>query len=772
MLLLRQIIIVFACFQVFLPFLAYAEVVSNSIQQIGTLERTEINGVPVTYYVPSQLPSRLSADGGRIEVGAAPIVMIADPNPSPTLIRIPPPSLGLTAVNRQTTPTSSFVIDYVAAGGADPWNASCLTFPEAAKTSFEAAVNIWAETLVSSVPIRIRACWSTMSGGTLGYAGGGGLYKNFTNVPRANTFYAESLANALSGSDHNASAYDMHITYNSNFSWYYGTDGNTPSNQYDLMSVVLHEIAHGLNFAGSMGYSAGTGSYGYSTIYPDIYDVFVKDGGGNSLIDTGIYVNPSLALGTALVSNDLWFHGSTAMAANGGQRVKLYAPVTWQAGSSYSHVDYTTFAGGRNQLMRYAISAGVSIHNPGPVVRGMLNDMGWTVNLDVTPASFSFTDQTDVALSTPIESNLLTVSDIDTTTGISITGGEYSINGGIYTSTAGTVTNGQTVKVRHTSSSSNSSIINTVLTIGGVSDTFSSTTVAVGGDITPDAFTFTDQTGVALSTVVESNAITVSGINAAANISVTGGEYSIGSGAYTSTAGTVTNGQTVKVRHTSSSSNSTAVDTVLTIGGVSDTFSTTTLANANVDSDGDGVIDPNDGSPNDAKVATPNDVQGNRITVAALTNLQNVVILPDTDSSLPTTGKPDSSAFIFPNGVIKYIVTGTGFGATVTVTLIYPSTIPAGSKVYKITAAGYTEFAGASISGNQVTLTLTDGGSGDADGLANNSIEDPVAVAVPVTSNSGSTGGGGGGGGSFPLGWSSLLLILGLLLKRHRQSSV
>lgn len=103
--------------------------------------------------------------------------------------------------------------------------------------------------------------------------------------------------------------------------------------------------------------------------------------------------------------------------------------------------------------------------------------------------------------------------------------------------------------------------------------------VAAGGaDTTPDAFTFTDVTNQTTSTVVESNAITVAGINAAAAISVTGGEYQIDGGAWTSSAGTVTVGQTVKVRHTTSASNSTATNTVLTIGGVSDTFTTTTAS--------------------------------------------------------------------------------------------------------------------------------------------------------------------------------------------------
>lgn len=70
----------------------------------------------------------------------------------------------------------------------------------------------------------------------------------------------------------------------------------------------------------------------------------------------------------------------------------------------------------------------------------------------------------------------------------------------------------------------NGSIFITGITVGSTADT------------TPDNFAFTDQTNVALSTVIESSAITVSGINAAAAISVTGGEYSINGGAYTSVA--------------------------------------------------------------------------------------------------------------------------------------------------------------------------------------------------------------------------------------------
>jgi hypothetical protein len=98
-------------------------------------------------------------------------------------------------------------------------------------------------------------------------------------------------------------------------------------------------------------------------------------------------------------------------------------------------------------------------------------------------------------------------------------------------------------------------------------------------DTTPDAYTFTAQTGAARSTVTTSNTITVAGIDSAAAISIAGGEYEINtSGTWASGAGTVNNGDTVKVRLTSSASYSTAATATLTIGGVDGAFSVTTEA--------------------------------------------------------------------------------------------------------------------------------------------------------------------------------------------------
>ncbi len=93
----------------------------------------------------------------------------------------------------------------------------------------------------------------------------------------------------------------------------------------------------------------------------------------------------------------------------------------------------------------------------------------------------------------------------------------------------------------------------------------------------PAAFSFTAQTNIAPNTVVTSNSITVSGINTTAQISIVGGEYSIDGGAYTSAAGTVTDGQTVTVRLRSAPNFGTTTNAVLTIGGISSIFSVTTI---------------------------------------------------------------------------------------------------------------------------------------------------------------------------------------------------
>src|SRR5687768_6056716 len=99
--------------------------------------------------------------------------------------------------------------------------------------------------------------------------------------------------------------------------------------------------------------------------------------------------------------------------------------------------------------------------------------------LDTTPDAFSFATQTKVAPDTPIESEPVTITGINVPAQLSITGGEYSIEGRPYRDGPGTVLNDQQVRIRVRSSSESSGDVSATLTIGGVSGTFAVKTVTV-----------------------------------------------------------------------------------------------------------------------------------------------------------------------------------------------------------------------------------------------------------------------------------------------------
>src|SRR5690554_1202519 len=97
-------------------------------------------------------------------------------------------------------------------------------------------------------------------------------------------------------------------------------------------------------------------------------------------------------------------------------------------------------------------------------------------------------------------------------------------------------------------------------------------------DVTPDNFVFEAKNDAIPGETYTSNTITVSGINAAVPVSVSGGEYAIDNGAFTAASATVKPGQTIVVRATAAPTPVSIVNAVLTIGGVTGTYSITTLA--------------------------------------------------------------------------------------------------------------------------------------------------------------------------------------------------
>lgn len=118
---------------------------------------------------------------------------------------------------------------------------------------------------------------------------------------------------------------------------------------------------------------------------------------------------------------------------------------------------------------------------------------------DTTPAAFAFTDVTDAALSTVQTATPVQITSINYPTAVTATGGTAAICTGATVGTCGTfsaspgnVALNQYVSAQHTSSGSNSTAVDTVVTVGGVSDTFTSTTVAGAATVAYDHFTDTD----------------------------------------------------------------------------------------------------------------------------------------------------------------------------------------------------------------------------------------------------------------------------------------
>lgn len=97
-------------------------------------------------------------------------------------------------------------------------------------------------------------------------------------------------------------------------------------------------------------------------------------------------------------------------------------------------------------------------------------------------------------------------------------------------------------------------------------------------DRTPDVFSFTAQTNIARSTVVESNTITLAGVDTGVSISIVGGQYKINTGSFVSTTGTVFSGDIVQLKLTSSSSYSTLSTATVTVGTRTGAWNVTTQA--------------------------------------------------------------------------------------------------------------------------------------------------------------------------------------------------
>ena len=269
---------------------------------------------------------------------------------------------------------------------------SGITLGQQRQNVFEYAASIWESIIHSNVEILIGSqfdpleCTSTSA--VLGSAGPNTIARDFTNAPLAETYYPAALANSLANTDISSSL-DISATFNAdidnnndclnNYNWYYGIDGNKPSNSIELLSVVLHEIGHGLGFSTFVDIS--TGKKFKPSNRPQYFDDhFMMHLEDHSLGKNWPDMTDAERKASAIDTADLHWTGSnitaqvsTLLSGVNQGHVRMYAPSSLEGGSSVSHFSNALFP---NELMEP--------FDTGPkqdvgLAKQLFKDVGWNL---------------------------------------------------------------------------------------------------------------------------------------------------------------------------------------------------------------------------------------------------------------------------------------------------------------------------------------------------------------------------------------------------------
>ncbi|MBA2254351.1 MAG: hypothetical protein H0W07_04465 [Chloroflexi bacterium] len=271
---------------------------------------------------------------------------------------------------------ATFQVTYIA--GPNAW-------PTAARTAFARAVSIIRTRIHSSQVIKVRAVWKNL-GSSSGILGGARATSNWLGTN--NRVFPVSTQEARCACNKNGTGSEIYSEFNAQYpNWYFGTNANPPSNKYDFVTTVLHELIHGLGFYSSFYVSGANGGWGYTDgtpppTYKNRFDSYEwnQAAGGLKLARGSSYPNDSPALRAQLTDGSVYLESPNVTAFLSGARAELYAPNPWRPGSSNSHWGEAAFPPGNSSaMMTPFLSNGEAIHNPGGLAVALLKDIGWPV---------------------------------------------------------------------------------------------------------------------------------------------------------------------------------------------------------------------------------------------------------------------------------------------------------------------------------------------------------------------------------------------------------
>jgi len=251
-------------------------------------------------------------------------------------------------------------------------------------------------------------------------------------------------------------------------------------------------------------------------------------------------------------------------------------------GGAFS-ADVKQVSEGDTLQLRMQSSASFNTQKTTTVSLGEVNNT-WKIRTKTAPQqipnNFDFNDVEDAPLLSYIESNSVVISGI--TEPVLVTtpsnGFESSVNGGLFDTTPKNITNGQTLKLRVLTSNVLGDTQTTGVLVGDSPLVDWNVVNVLTADNNPNYFDFLDKINQIPNSIVESDVLTIEGINVPTPVTVTNGaEFRINGGAWTTT-GNINVNQTLQLRILSSPNFGESVSTSVTVGNLTDlwtVFSTT-----------------------------------------------------------------------------------------------------------------------------------------------------------------------------------------------------
>jgi hypothetical protein len=241
--------------------------------------------------------------------------------------------------------------------------------------------------LDSVVPVKVSVHFDpllcTIDSAVLANAGPWQASRNFPGAPLSNTFYPVALANARAGVDLDAANPDVFMNFNAGLGgsncvpgagWYYGIDGNASPLDFDMFTLAMHELMHGLGFLTFENVSTGEKLFGSNDAY--IVNLQVVNGVPSSYV---AMTDAQRATANRSEPNLRWA-GANLVAAYGAPSA-LFAPSTLIDGSSVNHLSRSQFP---TELMSpYYLGPQHELGRTLPI----LADEGWGVHTQCVPSA-------------------------------------------------------------------------------------------------------------------------------------------------------------------------------------------------------------------------------------------------------------------------------------------------------------------------------------------------------------------------------------------------